>query len=161
MQRSQPVKAVVVIGFAILIIGLPAAMFTMFFPKKEPTIAVKINNYKIRATVADSEEERQKGLSGTKSLRQGNGKLFVFPNSGYWGIWMKDMKYSLDIIWLNEDKSVVFIKEQASPDSYPQVFTSRVPSRYVLEVNSGTVSEHSIKLGDKAEFNTAESGSKL
>jgi uncharacterized protein len=152
MHRGQNLKAVLVIGFALLIIALPVVMLSLFFPRKEPTIPIKINNYSLRATVADSPEEREKGLSGTKTLRPTAGKLFVFPDSGFWGIWMKDMSFSIDILWLNEDKSVVFIKEQASPDSYPQVFTSRVPARYVLEVPSGSVSKHSIKLGDKAEF---------
>lgn len=158
MLRPQAIKGIAVVGFVLLVIALPVVMFGVFFPRKEPTIAIKINNYTLRATVADTQEKREKGLSGSKSLRPNTGKLFVFPDNGFWGIWMKDMHYSIDIIWLNEEKSIVYIKEQASPDSYPQVFTSRVPSRYVLEVSSGTVSKHSIKLGDKAEFD-AGSGS--
>jgi len=151
-SRANPLQAFAVVAAALAVVIIPVMMFAAFFPRKEPVVPVTINKNIIRATLADSPEERTQGLSGTDKLRDGSGMLFVWEESGYWAIWMKDMKYSIDIIWLNEEKSIVTIKEQADPKTYPKSFSPSVPAKYVLEVPSGTVSQHSIKLGDKAEF---------
>ena len=67
----------------------------------------------VRAFIADSDVERKRGLSGRPNLVDGTGMLFVFKESGEHGIWMKDMRFPIDILWLDERLRVVFIKEDA------------------------------------------------
>lgn len=100
----------------------------------------------------DTDAARQKGLSGRDSLPSNAAMLFIFDTDDHWGIWMKDMKFPIDIIWLDKDYTVVDIKENASPESYPDVFRPRVPARYVLEVNAGVVSNNAILIGAKGSF---------
>jgi len=64
--------------------------------------------------------------------------LFVFENPGIHGIWMKDMKFPIDIIWLDKDMSVISKELNVSPDTYPQVFYPSREAYYVLEVKAGT-----------------------
>jgi len=124
---------------------------------------VKIGDMAFNVTVADTVDERMKGLSGRKELSIHEGLLFVFDKPGIYPFWMKDMNFPIDIIWIGlkpggligaeEDFRVVYIKENASPKSYPETFTPNTPALYVLEVNAGTASDKKIKIGDKVFLN--------
>jgi uncharacterized protein len=78
--------------------------------------------------------------------------LFVFDTDDYHGIWMKDMNYSIDIIWLDSGKTVVYMAEDVSPDTYPEVFRPDVPARYVVELSAGAAHRHGITEGQVADF---------
>ena len=75
--------------------------------------------------------------------------MFVFDQLDFHGIWMKDMKFPIDIIWLDDTQQVVTIKTYISPDSYPEVFRPTQESLYVLEVPAGFVKTAEIKIGDQ------------
>ena len=91
------------------------------------TIPVTIGSSSVLASVADSLPERIKGLSDTPYLPDGVVKLFVFGAEGSHAIWMKDMNYALDIIWVSKAGEIVHIEEQVDPDTYPSSFESPVP----------------------------------
>lgn len=105
-------------------------------------------NEKIFVWVADDEAERQSGLSGFSWLYKNRGMLFVFDEPGYYGFWMKDMLFSIDIIWINEDGIVVDMREKISPSSYPTVFTNQKPAYFVLEFPAGWIRNHGVNIGD-------------
>ena len=106
----------------------------------------------IRLEFAETAEERQKGLSGRESLPRGTGLFFVFPESDLHGIWMRDMRFPIDVIWLNESLVVVDTAINVTPATFPKVFQPQVPARYVLETNYGLVEVHGIKPGMQAFF---------
>ncbi len=110
--------------------------------------ALYINDVSIVVTVADSPDERREGLSGLSSLPDKEGKLFVFDQVGDYGFWMKDMNFPIDIIWIDEDMKIVHIEKNVKPESYPAVYSSPTPSRFVLEVNAFFVDTFSIHEGD-------------
>ncbi len=114
--------------------------------------SVLVNTTRFSVRVADTSEERRLGLSGTQPLKQGEGMLFIFENDDFHGFWMKDMKYSLDIIWINADREVVWIEKNISPLTYPNIFTPEVPARYVLEVFAGESDRAGTKIGTKVSF---------
>ncbi len=115
------------------------------YPKTKP---LKIAGVDVLASVARTWPDRIKGLSGTPYLPENVVKLFVFDSVGYPSIWMKDMNYSIDIIWVNEKNKIVHIVKEASPDSYPTSFTPDAPALYVIETASGFVAKNNIKVGD-------------
>ncbi len=110
---------------------------------------IHMNTTTLVVDVADTEALREKGLSGRTSLEAGRGMLFVFNEDDRWGIWMKDMNFSIDILWLAEDGTVITVMPNVSPDSYPQAFYPTKPSRYVLEVPADYAGEHGIAEGTK------------
>lgn len=126
--------------------------------------SVSIAGEKINVTIADTPTLQEKGLSGRKELKQNEGMLFIFPESGMYGFWMKEMLFPIDIIWIDANRRVVDAWGGATPDSYPQVRTPVAPAKYVLEVNAGFVKMYSIKRGDVLEldsssrYNEEESG---
>lgn len=117
-----------------------------------PLNQVMVSGSAFNVIFADTPETRIKGLSGVSSLRNSEGMLFVFPESGLHGFWMKDMLFSIDILWIGADKRVVHIEEGVSPDSYPSVFTPLTPALYVLEVPAGIAEEKNINIGDLVMF---------
>ena len=98
--------------------------------------------------VADRPLERQRGLSFRESLATDAGMLFVFEKPDKHGIWMKDVSFPLDIVWLDESFRVVNFKKDVSPDTFPTVFISTSPALYVIEANAGFIDQFSIKIGE-------------
>ncbi|MEK7133517.1 MAG: DUF192 domain-containing protein [Patescibacteria group bacterium] len=127
-------------------------------PETSPGPTVRVGNTTVRVSVMDTPEERQIGLSGRERLAPDEGMLFIFPEDGQYAFWMKDMRFSIDILWLSasdrpsrdgsEDGRVVYMLENVSPDTYPQSFVSSGPARYVLELPAGFVGRNNVSLGD-------------
>jgi uncharacterized membrane protein (UPF0127 family) len=113
-----------------------------------------INRVVLTVELAKTPDAQQKGLSGRLSLPNDHGMLFVFDHEDYWGFWMIDMNFPLDIIWFNSSRAVIFIERDLSPCS-PQncpVFTPNLKAMYVLEVNAGFVTAHEITAGTTFTF---------
>jgi uncharacterized membrane protein (UPF0127 family) len=101
------------------------------------------------ASVADTIPERIKGLSGTPFLPDKVVKLFAFGAAGEQSIWMKNMNYPLDIIWLDKEGIIVHIEKDISPETYPDSFSSPAPAWYVIEANAGFTASNTVAVGDK------------
>lgn len=104
----------------------------------------------LKIGIADTPEERKKGLSGLDSLKDGAGLFFIFDSADTHGIWMKEMNFPIDIIWLSSTKQVVYIEKDVSPETYPEVFQPTRNAQYILEVPAGFVKKWGIKIGDQA-----------
>lgn len=106
----------------------------------------------IRAEVARTPDALHQGLSGRSSLDDDRGMLFVFERPDTYCFWMKDMKFNLDIVWLDDTKRVVFIERDIAPDTYPNTLCPDRPARYVLEVNAGLSRRAGVQVGDQVSF---------
>ena len=120
--------------------------------KTENINFVKIGEQKIKVEIASTPENQEKGLSGRKEITENEGMLFVFKDSGEHLFWMKDMNFPIDIIWLNEEKKIVFLKENVSPDTFPETFTSEKNFKYVLEVMAGFSQKNNLEEGETVQF---------
>lgn len=128
-----------VIGFAIVVL----IVFILSNNYREVCFPEKC--FKVK--VADSESERVKGLSCVTKV-DGDGMLFVFDRQDIYGFWMKDTLIALDMIWIDEDERVVFIKENALPCEVKcEVVYPDGEALYVLEIEAGQVRENNINVG--------------
>lgn len=116
---------------------------------KASSTAVQIGKAKMAVDIADTPALRERGLSGRPELEEGTGMLFVFEKPAFYGFWMKDMQFPIDIIWINEEKKVIGVSEGLEPGSYPEIYYPREMILYALEVPAGFVSENNIKEGDE------------
>lgn len=114
--------------------------------------AITLGTVTFRAGVADTDEERAKGLSGRSSLGEGEALLFVFPYAGSWGIWMKDMLFPIDIVWADAEGRIVTVRERVAPETFPEAFYPSEPSLYVVELPAGAAARHRIVPGGKIIF---------
>lgn len=118
---------------------------------------VKIKSLDVNATVAANSNDQKKGLSKRSSLPLNEGMIFVFDQVGPYPFWMKDMKFAIDIIWLDDQKKVVDIATDVpiQPGKSERdliVYKPKDDSKYVLEVNAGLSALNNIQIGDVAEF---------
>ena len=109
----------------------------------------------MRVYVVEQDAERIRGLSGRASIGPTEGMLFIFPKDDYHGIWMKEMNFPLDIMWLSADGTIIDAYENVRPDSYPRVFEPKTPARFVLEVNANYMDSFNIHVGDKVNIPTS------
>lgn len=130
---------------------LVIAMFAT--PTKKPRkSAVFLGDEEIAVTVADTPALQEQGLSGREKLEQNEGILFVFPKPEPFGFWMKGMRFPIDIIYFDTDRRIVDVWENATPESYPKIFTPRAPAQFVLEVPAGFFAEHHLEMGNTLEI---------
>lgn len=151
MSKRREALSWILVTFALALVG--AAAYYILLPQLQPHTTVRIGDGVYKTRVATTEEDRTKGLSGTAKLHEGDALLLVFDRESEWSIWMKDMKYPIDIVWLNKDKKVVHIVKNAPPESYPyESFVSKRPAKYILELPAGTVEKKSIIIDSQAAF---------
>ncbi len=113
---------------------------------------IVIGGTSLLVEVADTQEERTQGLSGKEQLSEKSGMLFVFDEPDKYGFWMKDMKFAIDIIWFNKYGEIIYVVEDARPESYPTTFLPPTASLFVLEVPTGFVKKEGLKIGDKIDL---------
>ncbi len=113
---------------------------------------IKINQSFLKAEVALTPEERRTGLSNRESISFDEALIFIFDETDHQAVWMKDMNFSIDVIWIDEDRVIVDYIENLSPETYPEIFISSSPVRYMIEVSAGFIKENNIKVGDKVDF---------
>lgn len=111
---------------------------------------VTINDHVIYVDLAENEAQQELGLGNRSSLGADQGMLFIFPSDAQHEFWMKDMSFSIDMIWLSADGTVIYIQPNVAPNTYPDAFGPDENSRYVLEVPANFAAEHGIVVGDKA-----------
>lgn len=134
---------------AIVVLFAVVLIITLLVTGKKITTA-QINNQTFKVEVAKTDKERQMGLSGKNNLSKDQGMLFVFDNPDYYSFWMKEMKFPIDIIYLNGDKVVTVIESAQPPTSSNENLTIYQPEEKadrVLEVNAGTAQKHKITIG--------------
>ncbi len=97
-----------------------------------------------------SPEALKQGLSGREGLKEGAGMLFLFPELKVHTMWMPDMKFPLDVIWLDEQLSVVHIsyglKPCSSHASCPST-SSVYSTKYAIEVVEGAAAKYGFRVG--------------
>jgi len=110
--------------------------------QKYNTKTVYIKRNKFNAIIADTTVKRMIGLMFRKRLRENECMLFIFGNEGFHAIWMHNMLFPIDAIWLDSNYSIIDIKENLKPCgsmmNCPE-YSPGSPAKYVIEFNSGAV----------------------
>lgn len=110
----------------------------------------KVHNPKLSyIELADSQEERSKGLMNRQSLCRECAMLFIFEESSVRTFWMENTYIALDIIFLDQEGKIIAISENAEPLNRDKRYSSNFSSKYVLEVNSGFTKANDLQLGDQ------------
>ena len=134
----------------ILLLAIVACVIGLVNTKNIKTIpTAQLGNQLFQLEVADTELAREQGLGGRQPLSRDSGMLFVFESSGTHCFWMKDMRFSIDMLWINAGKKVTHIEKSVSPSTYPYSFCPTEPSLYVLEVPAGTAAATDVQVGDQ------------
>lgn len=123
-------------------------------PQAEPIVVLEPLGgapVRVRVELAQTPEQRQRGLMYRKQLAPDAGMLFIFERPQHNVFWMHNTYLPLDMIFITPEWEVLGIVENATP----QTDTPRqVPglSSYVLEVNAGFSRQHGIAAGAKIKL---------
>lgn len=167
MKHSFPKKYIAFSLGALLFLALLPGLHACVFQKvcgavfldeiRRDVVSIETSGGKLGAEVVDTPASREQGLSGRKALYEEKGMLFVFDHPGKYGFWMKDMLFSIDIIWISEEGTVVHVERNVTPESYsqhnpPKTFVNKPDAKYVLEVSAGTSEKYGLYLGTKVKI---------
>ncbi|MEA2098258.1 MAG: DUF192 domain-containing protein [Patescibacteria group bacterium] len=113
-----------------------------------------IKNKCFKVETAVTAQEQKMGLMNREFLALDSGMLFVFEKEDIHNFWMKNTLIPLDIIWIDKDNKVIFIKENAEPCKTEkcELFEPDKKSKYVLEINGGLAEKIGFKIGDEVEY---------
>ena len=137
---------------AIVVIVLILAITTLLKgnPPFKTTQKATVDNHTFKVNVAQTEKEKEIGLSDTKSLPDDYAMVFPFDQAGYYYFWMKNMKFSIDIIYIKDGKIVKIFTNVPTPQNNqpPKIYVSGSPADKVLEIKAGLSDKYKIKEGD-------------
>jgi uncharacterized membrane protein (UPF0127 family) len=139
--RSLPVAPLV-------LLGVTAAAAPATIPLTLPSGRV------LTTEVMLSDHDRAMGLMFRPSLAADRALLFVFETSDFHGIWMKNCRFPIDIVWLDEEKRVVHVAEDVPPckaDPCP-VYEPLRRATYVIELNAGQARSEELEVGTTVGF---------
>lgn len=101
--------------------------------------------------IAETEYETQTGLMYRKSMDEGAGMLFIFPEASAHAFYMKNTLIPLDLLFIRSDSTIANIARNAKPLDESSI-PSAGPVQYVLEINAGMSDRWGIVAGDRIEF---------
>ncbi|PID32490.1 hypothetical protein CR970_00245 [Candidatus Saccharibacteria bacterium] len=134
----------------VLVLVLAVWLYGAWERSRGPQLVVGAEVFSLE--VAETEEARIRGLSGRTTLASDAGMFFKFEKVGMHCFWMRDMKFALDIIWLDSNNSVVHIEQSAQPVSYPDTFCPDAAVASAVELPAGSAARVGIELGDTLTF---------
>ncbi|MBI4092025.1 MAG: DUF192 domain-containing protein [Candidatus Levybacteria bacterium] len=157
MKKLIAVYIALIIAVILLAVARTGGNFSLPNPFGGNTEA-QVGDKKINLILAKSDKDRVKGLSGRNNLAEDQGMLFIFEKKGKYGFWMRDMKFPLDIIYI-DDNTVVYLVENVPAGAQAPNLTIYVPdtdANRVLELNAGGAKKYGIKKGTKITFKGAD-----
>lgn len=145
-SKSYFIVVILVIFGALVIYNGVSSLF-------ENTTRLITPNGFITVEVVDTPDKRTLGLSGREYLSEKAGMLFVFDNTNEKNcFWMKDMNLSIDMVWMNEQREVVTVTPNVTPESYPETYCPDEPAKYGLELANGNAEKLDITPGVKLRW---------
>lgn len=88
---------------------------------------------------------QEQGLSGRVGLAKNAGMMFAYNDVAKRCMWMKDMRFNLDIVWLDAGHRVTSLVSNLTPATYPQSYCAQ--AKYVVELNAGTAWANGLRVG--------------
>jgi uncharacterized membrane protein (UPF0127 family) len=113
-------------------------------------VRLSVGSAMIAAEIAETEDERARGLMYRKSLPDGEGMLFVFETDQILSFWMKNTILPLTLAYLSSDGRIVQILDLEPRSLAPR--SSERSVRYALEVPRGWFERAGVSVGDKVEI---------
>lgn len=133
---------------------VPTENYKVFGVSRKDSVACAflLQNRCVQLEVARTESQKNRGLSGRDTLPENRGMLFVFDRTDAHCFWMKDMKFGLDMLWLDERGDIVFMRQNVAPETYPDTQCPDVPARYVVEVRAGMAGRAGLRVGGSLDL---------
>jgi uncharacterized membrane protein (UPF0127 family) len=124
-------------------------------PATPAVVPLKLPSGTVLSTeVMVEDNDRAMGLMFRPSLAKDRAMLFVFDVADFHGIWMKNCKFPIDIVWLDESRKVVHVAESVPPcrkDPCP-VYQPMQRAAFVVEMNAAQAKREKVVKGATLDF---------
>ena len=158
--RTQVLIPITIAAFIVGIAGILSIPSDVKLESVEfPRGTIKIDNVVLEVQIADTDPLRTRGLMFQEELPLDQGMFFVFDDEERHSIWMLNMQFSLDILWLDNQGNIVHIEKNVPPcktaletATCPSYKGDNKKAKYVLEVTAGFVDEFNITEDSKLEI---------
>jgi uncharacterized membrane protein (UPF0127 family) len=112
------------------------------------------DGFSATAELAVSDEERAQGLMFREKINEDQAMLFLFEEEDIHSFWMKNMRFAIDILWLDGQKRIVHLESRvpACPKDPCPSYVPAAAAAFVLELQAGFVEKHGLRLYDRVEF---------
>ncbi|GAB6053738.1 DUF192 domain-containing protein [Magnetospira thiophila] len=124
-----------------------AAQGPLHFDWTEVTILTAKGTRTVQVELAETPEQRARGLMFREELPEGTGMLFDFGSPRGVAMWMKNTKISLDMLFIDQVGEIVAIAPHTQPGSQHMIDAGQ-PVRAVLELPAGTAAALEVRVGD-------------
>lgn len=148
-------QVLIPIAIAAVIIGIVGMLSMPKDAKLEhaefPKGIIKVDDVALQVQIADTRPLQTRGLMFQDKLPYDKGMLFIFEDEGVRSMWMLNMQFALDLLWIDGNGNVVHIEKDTQPcksavETMSCTFSNgdSKPAKYVLEVTSGFVDKYHI-----------------
>jgi uncharacterized membrane protein (UPF0127 family) len=114
-----------------------------------PTTTIHVGNRDFTMEKATTIGQQERGLMRRDSLADDHGMIFIFPSESPQEFWNHNVRFPLDVVFLNGQEQVVSIQHMKP---YDDTTTQSVQAQYVIELNDGTAEKIGLKVGDKVNL---------
>ncbi|MDP9289513.1 MAG: DUF192 domain-containing protein [Thermoproteota archaeon] len=115
-----------------------------------PNGTLSIDNKTIKIEVADSPVARQRWLTFREDrLPLDSAMMLVYNKSDLYSLWLLNIEFNVDLVWLDEQANIVYIVKNAAPcktalDVAECTYKSTKPAKYILAATTGFIEFYNI-----------------
>lgn len=158
--RAQILIPIAIAAAIIGVVGMMSIPKDIKLEQTEfPRGIIKIDDVTLQVQIADTKPLQTRGLMFQEKLPYDQGLLFIFEDVGVRSMWMLNMQFALDLIWIDDGGNVVHIEKDTQPcksalETVGCTFANGngKEAKYVLEVTSGFVNKFNITENSKLEI---------
>lgn len=111
---------------------------------------VRIDDDVIKVEIAESRADKQRWLMFREErLPLNSAMILVYEKSDLYSMWLLNIEYNLDLIWINENGNIVYMVKDAEPckntfDAASCTYKNTKAAKYIIAAASGFIEEHDI-----------------
>jgi uncharacterized membrane protein (UPF0127 family) len=116
---------------------------------------VRYKGKRIKSEVADTFAKQMVGLMYRTGIGKDEGMLFPlkFKGRNTAAVIMLNMRFGIDIVWMDDKHRIVDIAKNAKPSSiFGRSYVPKKEANYVLELKAGTAERLGIRMGERLSF---------
>lgn len=141
----------VLMALALILVGIAA--FFIITPQLQPHTSLHIGDGIYTAQISKTLSDQDAFFASTTNLAQDQAGIFVYSTDAQWPITASKVQNSVDLVWLDKDKKVVYINKNASSTTASSdTFTPRENARYIVVLPAGATTNKSISIETNAAF---------
>ena len=136
-------------GYRLLLVAIVLSSGFSLDSKAAGETDIRVDTTRFHVEIAQTLEQRQKGLMFRTQLPADHGMLFIQPQAAPAAFWMKNTYIPLDLLYFDDAGRLQEIHAEVPPCTVSDCpsYVSNGPIKYILEINAGSAQRFGLKPG--------------